>query len=82
MLQKMREKLQQVLAPPVSSPHDRHEKIAQRAYQLYEEGGCVSGNDTPDWLKAEKEIAAFRHHWEPSKTQTITNKSYKNKPSH
>ena len=56
MLQKMREKIQQVLAQPVSFPNDLHEKIAQRAYQLYEEGGCVSGNDTHDWLKAEKEI--------------------------
>ena len=56
MLQKMREKIQQVLAQPVSSPNDRHEKIAQRAYQLYEGGGCVNGNDMDYWLKAEREI--------------------------
>ena len=61
MLQKMNEKIQQIRTQPVSSPDDLHAKVAQRAYQLYEEGGCVSGNDTHDWLKAEKEIAAFRH---------------------
>ena len=60
MLQKMREKIQQVLAPPVSSPNDLHEKIAQRAYQLYEGGGCVNGNDMDYWLKAERETLKQR----------------------
>ena len=60
MLQKMREKIQQVLAQPVSSPDDRHEKISQRAYQLYEGGGCVNGNDMDYWLKAEREILKQR----------------------
>ena len=61
MLQTMREKRQQVLAQPVSSPNDLHEKIAQRAYQLYEGGGCANGNDMDHWLEAEKEILKQRH---------------------
>ena len=60
MLKKMRETMQQVLAQPVSSPNDRHEKIAQRAYQLYEGRGCVNGNDIDHWLEAEKEILKQR----------------------
>jgi Protein of unknown function (DUF2934) len=56
MMRLEREKKQQVLAPSVSSPNDLQEKIAWRAYQLYEEGGCVNGNDMNNWLKAEREI--------------------------
>jgi DUF2934 family protein len=56
MLRSGREKKQQVLTQSVSSPNDRQEKIAWRAYQLYEEGGYVNGNDMDNWLKAEREI--------------------------
>jgi hypothetical protein len=55
MLRSGREK-KQVLTQSVSSPNDRQEKIAWRAYQLYEEGGYVNGNDMDNWLKAEREI--------------------------
>jgi hypothetical protein len=60
MLPLGREKKQQVLTPSVSSPDDLQEKIARRAYQLYEEGGCVNGNDKDHWLKAEREILKKR----------------------
>ena len=30
--------------------------FARRAYQLYEERGCVDGFDLQDWLQAEHEI--------------------------
>ena len=30
--------------------------IAQRAYQLYEAGGCLDGFDLLDWLQAEREV--------------------------
>lgn len=33
------------------------EAIARRAYELYVERGCASGNAQEDWLKAEKELA-------------------------
>ncbi len=56
MLRLGREKKQQVLAQSVSSPNDLQEKIAWRAYQLYEEAGRVNGNDMDNWLKAEREI--------------------------
>ena len=56
MLRLGREKKQQVLAQSVSAPNDLQEKIAWRAYQLYEEAGRVNGNDMDNWLKAEREI--------------------------
>ena len=60
MLRLEREKKQQVLTQSVSSPDDLQEKIAWRAYQLYEEGGCVNGNEINNWLKAEREILKER----------------------
>jgi hypothetical protein len=32
------------------------ENIAQRAYELYLERGCMPGHDVDDWLRAEREI--------------------------
>jgi len=60
MLRLGREKKQQVLTQSVSSPDDLQEKIARRAYQLYEEGGSLNGNDMDYWLKAEREILKER----------------------
>ena len=60
MLRLGREKEQQVRTQSVSSPNDLQEKIAWRAYQLYEEGGCVNGNAMDHWLKAEREILKYR----------------------
>jgi hypothetical protein len=33
-----------------------HERIALRAYQLYEARGSADGLDVQDWLEAEREI--------------------------
>jgi hypothetical protein len=33
-----------------------YNKIAQRAYQLWEKNGRASGKDTENWLQAEAEI--------------------------
>ena len=33
-----------------------HERIRQRAYELYEERGREHGHDLDDWLKAEGEL--------------------------
>ncbi len=60
MLRLAREKKQQVLTESVSSPDDLEGKISRRAYQLYEEGGGVNGNDMDNWLKAEREILKER----------------------
>jgi len=60
MLRLGREKKQQVLTQSVSSPNDLQEKIAGRAYQLYEEGGFVNGHDMDHWLKAERAILKER----------------------
>jgi hypothetical protein len=32
------------------------ERIAQRAYALYEGRGCAEGFDLRDWLEAEREV--------------------------
>ena len=31
-------------------------KIECRAYQLYQERGCLGGHDREDWLQAEREL--------------------------
>jgi hypothetical protein len=36
------------------------EQIRQRAYQLYEERGCLDGNANEDWLIAEEEVLGSR----------------------
>jgi hypothetical protein len=42
---------------PISfSARDLESKIRQRAFELYEERGCVAGFDQEDWLRAEREI--------------------------
>jgi hypothetical protein len=33
-----------------------HEKIALRAFELYQERGCIQGVDLQDWLQAEQEV--------------------------
>ena len=41
---------------PVNSPESRFERIAQRAYSLYERRGGQDGESLEDWLQAEREI--------------------------
>jgi hypothetical protein len=33
-----------------------YEDVSQRAFQLWEEGGCQPGNDLENWLRAESEL--------------------------
>ncbi len=33
-----------------------YERIARRAYELYEQRGCHAGSELEDWLQAEREI--------------------------
>jgi hypothetical protein len=37
-------------------PFSLEEEIRRRAYELYEQRGPSSGNETDDWLVAEREI--------------------------
>lgn len=34
-------------------PEDRRERIAAKAYELWEQHGCRHGHDLEDWLEAE-----------------------------
>jgi hypothetical protein len=33
-----------------------NEAVSQRAFQLWEEGGCQPGNELENWLRAEREL--------------------------
>ncbi len=35
--------------------------VRSRAYQLFEERGCVPGNDLEDWIRAEREVLFHPH---------------------
>ena len=37
-----------------------HRRIAERAYILFQEGGCEHGNDWSDWFEAERQIKETR----------------------
>ena len=39
---------------------DLHAEISRRAYELYQERGCMPGFEQQDWIVAEREILA-RH---------------------
>jgi hypothetical protein len=41
---------------PSMVPFSLEEEIRRRAYELYEQRGPSSGNETDDWLVAEREI--------------------------
>lgn len=43
-------------AAPAASPRSRFERIAQRAYAIYERRGGEDGSSMDDWLQAEREI--------------------------
>ncbi|HUM10638.1 MAG TPA: DUF2934 domain-containing protein [Myxococcaceae bacterium] len=34
------------------------EEIARRAYDLWEQSGCVCGRDAENWAQAERELSA------------------------
>jgi hypothetical protein len=41
-----------------SYPAEVEAEIRDRAYQLYEERGCIPGHEHEDWLVAEREVLA------------------------
>ena len=43
-------------AAPEASPRSRFERIAQRAYAIYERRGGEDRSSMDDWLQAEREI--------------------------
>ena len=45
-----------VTGAQTSSPQSRLERIAQRAYAIYERRGGDDGSSLDDWLQAEREI--------------------------
>jgi len=45
---------------PKPSDAEVEEQIRQRAYQLYEEHGCLDGTAMKDWLIAEEEVLGSR----------------------
>lgn len=47
-----------VTGSPTASPESRLDRIAQRAYALYERRGGQGGSAVEDWLQAEREIDA------------------------
>lgn len=48
-----------------------HERIAQRAYELYELRGRQDGFDLQDWLQAEQDILRDRSQLEQSATAEV-----------
>ena len=44
------------------TPIDLEAKIRQRAYELYEERGCMPGQEIEDWFRAEREVLARHDH--------------------
>jgi hypothetical protein len=55
-----RKKTRPVSTKLASPPDDLHRWIAKRAYELFEESGCVDGNDKDHWLEAEQEVREHR----------------------
>jgi hypothetical protein len=47
------------LSPVTAASDERiRARIAEQAYQLYEQRGCIPGHDAEDWLDAERLILA------------------------
>jgi len=44
------------------TPIDLEGQIRQRAYELYEERGRTPGQETEDWVRAEREVLARNNH--------------------
>jgi hypothetical protein len=46
---------------PHPGPAPTHSQIAQRAYEIYIEGGCRQDRNLQNWLQAEQELMNSRH---------------------
>jgi hypothetical protein len=53
-----------------------HESISRRAYQIWEQGGQLDGNETEHWLRAEHEL-----HTQHEKTERTDGASAANRIS-
>jgi hypothetical protein len=40
------------------TPIDFEAQVRQRAYEIYQERGCIAGFENEDWLRAEQEVRA------------------------
>jgi hypothetical protein len=49
-----------VTDPPSQSEDIGHDRIAERAYELYLARGASDGQDWDDWLEAERELTMGR----------------------
>jgi hypothetical protein len=43
---------------PARDPIPPHEKIAERAYQIWQASGCAEGRQEEHWYQAERELRA------------------------
>lgn len=48
-------------AAPSETGPSLHERIARKAYELYEQRGQFPGHDVDDWLEAEQVVRAEAH---------------------
>ena len=46
--------IEQVSKASVDDEQVLRQRIAEKAYELYERGGCCHGRDLDDWLEAEQ----------------------------
>ena len=53
----VRKKLKSIFAPQGISAEDVKNRIAAKAYELYQQNGCRDGRDMENWLEAERIIA-------------------------
>ena len=49
------------LVPHRLTPAERHRRISELAYKRAEQRGFAAGNETDDWLDAEREVDAGRY---------------------
>ena len=65
MIETRKQSMPKIVAGPKSIPGKvatmtdtipSHDRIRERAYELYESRGCEPGRDEQDWLRAEQEI--------------------------
>ncbi len=60
-------KTNQPRAENAAANHEpNHDEIRRRAYEIYLEGGSLSGRELDDWLRAERElrkVALFTQDW-------------------
>jgi hypothetical protein len=45
-------------SPGGALPQQMHQKVAERAYQIWLASGCPQGHHEQDWFQAERELGA------------------------